>query len=97
MGGVQVRMANATGFNLDKHLPGTRSRHGNFLDLQRLAERTHYCRFHCFAHRLPLINGWLKQLHLSRGALWMQLESSDRRASCLCRDELRRPSGGLDI
>src|ERR1700731_2291935 len=54
VGGVQVRMANTAGFDLDKHLPGARSRHGDFLDLQRLAERTHYSRFHCLAHRSPL-------------------------------------------
>src|SRR5471032_2070403 len=71
VGSVQVRMANAAGFDLDKHLPRTGSWHGDFLDLQWLTEFTHYRGFHRLAHRSPLINALFKQLGLSRGTLWI--------------------------
>jgi hypothetical protein len=39
-GGVDVRMAEAAGFDLDQHLVGAGLRHGAILDRKRVDERT---------------------------------------------------------
>jgi hypothetical protein len=48
---MQVRVADAAGFDLYQDLALTNLRHRNFIDRQRLLELVDHRRFHHFRHR----------------------------------------------